>query len=273
MQQISGLSEVRDKYDHFFIDVWGVIYDGVRLAPDMVGTFQKMEEAGKSWAFVSNTPRVPSFLEKIFTAVDAPEKIYKDRLLTAGGSTRKSLLERLDEPCYIMARHEAGGLLDGLTLNTVDSPEKASYMLNSIATGNQEYMTYFSKVMETGLERDIPMVCANPDLEVVHDGTLYTCAGHFAQLYEDNGGTVEWHGKPYTPIYEWGWELLGKPEKSRICMIGDSLRTDVTGAKNFGIDCIWNLDGTTAHLSAEEAEAKAAEKGLHPAHIMRGFSW
>ncbi len=74
------------------------------------------------------------------------------------------------------------------------------------------------------------MVCANPDLIVMHRGKPALCAGALAEHYEAIGGMVRWHGKPHPSVYESCLPLLGIADKSRSLVIGDSLRTDIAGA-------------------------------------------
>ena len=74
------------------------------------------------------------------------------------------------------------------------------------------------------------MVCANPDLVVMHGAKLALCAGALAQWYEEEGGNVRWHGKPYRSVYDTCLALLGIADRSRILAVGDSLRTDIAGA-------------------------------------------
>ena len=50
--------------------------------------------------------------------------------------------------------------------------------------------------------RDVPMICANPDLVVERKKKLIPCAGLIAQAYEEIGGSVTYAGKPYRPVYE-----------------------------------------------------------------------
>ena len=75
------------------------------------------------------------------------------------------------------------------------------------------------------------MVCANPDLVVMHGARLALCAGALAQWYEEMGGQVRWHGKPYRSVYDSCTALLGIADQPRILAVGDSLRTDIAGAQ------------------------------------------
>ena len=90
--------------------------------------------------------------------------------------------------------------------------------------------------------RKLPFVCANPDIVVERGDRLIYCAGAIAELYRELGGEVIFYGKPHRPIYERAIELAAERqshpiELRRVLAIGDSVRTDLTGALGFGIDC------------------------------------
>ena len=99
---------------------------------------------------------------------------------------------------------------------------------------------------EQSLMRDLPMICANPDLVVMHGAKLALCAGALAKWYEDKGGKVRWHGKPYRSVYDSCLALLGVADRSRILAVGDSLRTDIAGADAAGLDSLFVVGGIHA---------------------------
>jgi ribonucleotide monophosphatase NagD (HAD superfamily) len=134
--------------------------------------------------------------------------------------------------------------------------------------------------------RRLFMVCANPDVVVERGDTLIYCAGAIADAYGALGGEVLYCGKPYMPIYETALEKVAslrggtRPPLSRVLAIGDSVRTDLSGAAAFGLDCIF----VTSRLHAEaygsrEApdvaalNAMFAAAGVTPKAIMRGLTW
>jgi ribonucleotide monophosphatase NagD (HAD superfamily) len=90
------------------------------------------------------------------------------------------------------------------------------------------------------------MVCANPDLVVMHGGRLALCAGALAKWYEEAGGRVRWHGKPFRSVYDTCLGLLGIADRARILAVGDSLRTDIAGAAGAGIDSLLIAGGIHA---------------------------
>jgi HAD superfamily hydrolase (TIGR01459 family) len=129
------------------------------------------------------------------------------------------------------------------------------------------------------------MLCGNPDLVVERGEKLIYCAGALADLYRSLGGEVLYAGKPHRPIYDLA---LGKvaglrgavPAQKRVLAIGDSIRTDLKGATDFGIDCLF----VTAGIHAEELGARDnpdaavlrgifAEANLFPRAVTRRLAW
>ena len=39
---IKGLSQIQSKYDTFFIDLWGVIHNGIKLYPDAINVLENL---------------------------------------------------------------------------------------------------------------------------------------------------------------------------------------------------------------------------------------
>ena len=57
-------------------------------------------------------------------------------------------------------------------------------------------------------------------------------------MFEELGGKVSYFGKPYPEVYN-----LCYTEKEKVLAIGDNLRTDIKGANNLKIDCIFISEG------------------------------
>jgi HAD superfamily hydrolase (TIGR01459 family) len=92
----------------------------------------------------------------------------------------------------------------------------------------------------------LPMVCANPDLVVMRGAGTKLCAGALADFYEELGGPVARHGKPYGSVFDRAFQRLGISDRSRVAMIGDTFHTDIAGGLNAGCDAIWVAGGIHA---------------------------
>ena len=124
------------------------------------------------------------------------------------------------------------------------------------------------------LAAGLPMVCANPDLEVIRGGKRLICGGLLAQRYEELGGQVIWVGKPGPVVYQPVLAMLGLP-LDQVLAVGDALRTDIAGAASVGIASCWVLGGIHAEeLHGPDAvEAAAAAAGLAPVAVVPAFRW
>ena len=82
------------------------------------------------------------------------------------------------------------------------------------------------------------LICTNPDL-IVHRGNVEElCAGSVAKVFEELGGEVIYFGKPHKEVYD-----LCFDSNEKVLAIGDNLRTDIKGANNLNIDCIFISEG------------------------------
>ena len=82
------------------------------------------------------------------------------------------------------------------------------------------------------------LVCTNPDLTVHRGEKEEFCAGYIAKIFEELGGKVIYYGKPYKEIYKMCFE-----KNEKVLAIGDNLRTDIKGANNINIDCVFISEG------------------------------
>jgi ribonucleotide monophosphatase NagD (HAD superfamily) len=78
-----GLKSIAEDYDLFYIDLWGVMHNGINLHEDAIFTLKKLLEINKNFILLTNAPRpiqpVKKFLEKM-----GMEKEFRDKVFTSG---------------------------------------------------------------------------------------------------------------------------------------------------------------------------------------------
>ena len=139
----------------------------------------------------------------------------------------------------------------------------------------------YAALLAPALAAGLPMVCANPDLEVIRGGKREICAGAIAVYYEEQGGQVRAHGKPDRQIYDACLERLGLGPSAPVAVIGDSLRTDIAGARGAGLDGIFVAEGIHGdELGLGEGglvRARLAElfarRGVAPTATLATLTW
>jgi HAD superfamily hydrolase (TIGR01459 family) len=284
---LDGVSAIADRYDGFILDIWGVLHDGAAPYPDVVEALRRLIAAGKRVVVLSNAPvRAETVIGRI-TRIGIPRDGYH-AAMTSGEEVYRLLVSR-DDPFYAgLGRHclhigpaRDKGMLDVVDLIETRDPAEASFILNTGVDGDDETVDTYEPLLQALRARDVPMICANADLHVMQGDRMVICAGALAQRYEAMGGRARWHGKPNRSVYETCFGLLGVADRRRILGVGDSLRTDIAGARGAGIDSLLVAGG----IHAEEFgfkpgnpfapdEARAPLNGaIRPDYVIGRLRW
>ena len=275
---MSGFGALAQNYDGFIIDLWGVVHDGYAPYPGVLDCLKRLKQAGKRVVFLSNAPRRASGIIQFLTSMGVTPDLH-DGVMSSGEAVHLGLKNRTDEfatlgqRLYHLGPPRDNDVYDTLPYETVLDPLVADFVLN---TGPDDSLgphdaSLYLPVLEACQRARLPMICANPDLEVMKGDARIICAGYLAQLYEAEGGKVIQRGKPDPAIYSPTLTMLGTAQ-SRTLAVGDSLRTDIAGAKAAGIDSCWVLSGIHA-LHPDQAPAEALACGLSPISILPGLAW
>lgn len=265
------LSEIADRYDGFIVDVWGVIHDGVRLYPGVVDCLRAIADSGKRAVKLTNAPRRGAAITEAMLAMGMPADLSGD--VVSSGEAVHQELSSLSHPfyaglgrrCLHIGPARDDGLHDGVGLEMVGDVADADLILNTGPWEDGETVADYEDLLQEGARLDVPMVCANPDLEVVRGGRRIICAGALALRFEALGGRARWIGKPHPAIYEACFARLAGIDRRRILAIGDSPRTDIAGANGVGVDSALAFSGL-------HGEALVAGRGGRP-DPKRIFAW
>ncbi|MBO0737842.1 MAG: TIGR01459 family HAD-type hydrolase [Alphaproteobacteria bacterium] len=252
IEVVTGLRALAPRYEGFVIDLWGVIHDGAAPLPGAAECLRSLIDASKRIVLLSNAPRRADDAARRIARIGVPAGLYH-HLMTSGEEAWQHLYRREDpfhaalgRRCLHICSERDLEIREGLGLEYVDTAEEAEFILNTGPAAWEDRLEDYEPLMRAALERDLPMVCANPDLIVMHGGRPALCAGALAKWYEDAGGRVRWHGKPFRGVYDACLGLLGINDRSRILAIGDSLRTDIAGAAGAGLDSLLIAGGIHA---------------------------
>jgi HAD superfamily hydrolase (TIGR01459 family) len=283
MEFLDGFAPLAARYDGFIIDLWGVIHDGVTPLPGAVDTLEHLREAGKRVVLLSNAPRRAAAAQSAMRVMGIPDLLY-DGLLTSGEAAHLALRDR-DDPWYAalgrrvfhLGPERDRNVMEGLDLTRVEHPAEADFVLNTGPDDHRQNhaVADFEDVLRECARSGLPMICANPDLEVIRGGARVICAGALAARYEDLGGEVRSLGKPDPAIYAPVLAMLGTA-KPRTLAVGDALRTDIAGAEAAGVDSCWVLGGIHGESLAGDAAMARDETdraGLSPVACMAAFTW
>lgn len=283
---IDGIGAVADRYDGFVLDLWGTLYDGYAPFPGAVAALAALKARGKRLLILSNAPRrAAAVATRIGEIGIAPD--HYDAVLSSGEAANAALKRRddavhraLGRRCFLLGPPKDDSVLDGVEVERVAAVEEASFILNVGTFRRADTVADYADLLARARARDLPMLCVNPDLDVLRGAVREICAGAIAEAYAAQGGRVHYHGKPHRPIYAASLDLLGIADPARVLAVGDSLRTDVAGAAAAGLDSLFITAGILAERLGVAGEARpdpgrlaalAAEHGARPTYAAAVF--
>lgn len=229
-----GLHNKLDNISAVICDLWGVLHDGSQPHNEAVECLNNIRAAGIPVALLSNSPKPVDDVWRYLETLGIPRSVA-DVLITSGSLARRMIRSRHDgQKMYHLGPSVRDAVtLQGLPVEQVAAPIDADFILCTglnFSTGEAH-----RALLAGAVEKNIPMICANPDRIVHVRDELQFCAGVVGDLYQSMGGTVLWAGKPSRYALHAAVEALGLScDDTSIIMIGDSLQTDIAGAVNAG---------------------------------------
>lgn len=283
--RIDGLAAIADRYDGYVFDVWGTLYDGGAAYPQAVTVLQRLAEAGRAVVVLSNSPRPAAVVAERLEGIGIPAALYRE-VITSGGESHRYLRDRPDAfhaglgpLAYGFDPSRFSHILPGTGFESTSDLEAADWILNAGPKSGLDTVADYEAPLRRGVERGLPMLCANPDRVVYEQGVRMIHAGALAARYEELGGRVHYHGKPHAPVFERSIAVLGVvPE--RVLVVGDNRATDVAGAVAAGLDSLLLADGVhrdelivDERLIEDRAHAFFGTPGPQPRWIADRLGW
>jgi HAD superfamily hydrolase (TIGR01459 family) len=277
------MARLAGEYGGFIVDLWGVVHDGVAPLPGAADCLARIKAGGGRVVLLSNAPRRAAIAAEAMRQMGLADHLY-DGILTSGEITHMMLRDRTDPWFASLGRHvfhlgpeRDRSVIEGLDYRLVEEPKDAEFVLN---TGPDDHrnptrLAEFELTLELCAAERLPMVCANPDREVIRGGVRVLCAGALAERYRELGGVVRKVGKPDPSVYGPALAVLGVP-RPRALAVGDALETDIAGAAAAGLASCWVLGGIHGErLKGELAAAEEAARlaGLSPVATVPAFVW
>lgn len=263
-----SLESLSDRYDAVLCDIWGVLHNGRAVFPEAVDALRRYRERGGIVVLVSNVPKprdpIPGQLDRL----GCPPDVF-DAIVTSGDAIRSELSARAPGPMLKIGPPDDDILWQGLGLEEAEDLEDAAFLaISGLDEPFSPKPFDYSALLQEARDRDLELLCANPDLVVRMGEHLMWCAGTVAAQYEKLGGRVIMAGKPHAPIYRIAFdevdEIAGRPvDPRRVLAIGDGIGTDIRGANAADIDALFiasgmHGDALTTHGVLDSAKVAAA---------------
>jgi HAD superfamily hydrolase (TIGR01459 family) len=282
---IESFAPLAADYDVLFCDVWGVVHNGIAAFAPACDALMRFRAGGGTTILITNAPRPGAAVVRILDRLGVPHDAY-DAITSSGDVTRANVEARHGESVFHLGPQRDLPIFTGLEVKFAPI-ETADYVVCSgLFDDTVETPESYRDMLALMRRRSLFMICANPDIVVERGETLVYCAGALADAYAQLGGEVLYCGKPHAPIYEAALATAQAMRggavlpRQRVLAIGDSVRTDLTGAASFGIECLFVTSGIHAEEyggrqspSLDALNGIFAAAGVAPRAILRGLKW
>lgn len=277
-ERIASLDAIAGSYSAILCDVWGVMHNGVEAFAEAGAALARARSAGLAVVLVTNAPRPHGEVETQLDALGVRRDAW-DRVVTSGDVTR-DLIRSGPRRVFHIGPERDLPLFDGLDVDLAEEFEASAVTCTGLFDDESDSPADYADMLQRFRARDLPFICANPDI-IVHRGEQEVwCAGALARDYAQLGGRTLIAGKPHAPIYaaalRAAGDVLGRPvERTEALAIGDGILTDVKGADSYGIDVLyvsggihWREYGDQDAPDAERLAAFLSKHGHRPVAVI-----
>ena len=256
MEFKNSFSEIANLYDALIFDVYGVFWDGKSIIPGTIEAMKRVKSEGKIVGILSNVTLLSEEVKASYQNRGLLCGEHYDFFVTSGDVAREMVQEqKLDFPVvsktYQGFPHGNPRLFAETGFEETSDIRLADFIYVGVPTdqrGNRiapDDIAIFQDDLSIFRNLNKTLFCANPDQAAQDGKTLVMTQGRIGTEYERMGGKVQWCGKPYPEVFEYTLKKLSQyqiREKERIAMIGDTLETDILGARNAGIKSVLVTD-------------------------------
>ncbi|MFQ5624321.1 MAG: TIGR01459 family HAD-type hydrolase [Paracoccaceae bacterium] len=252
---LSSFADVAHDYDVMLCDLWGCLHDGTRALKPAVDALVAFRKSGGRVVLLTNAPRPSRVVRAQLDKFAVPRAAY-DAVVSSGDAAQAAMAEgRFGRRVFHLgpAKDEgffwddAGAPVD---VERVPLEEAEAIVCTGLFDDRTETPDDYADILRRGVERNLPLLCANPDIVVDYGDARLYCAGAIARAYTGAGGRSHYFGKPHRPIYDLSRarlaEATGDGAAKRIVCIGDGIETDIAGANFCGFDSVFVSGGIAA---------------------------
>lgn len=235
-----GLAALAKAYDVLLVDQFGTMHDGQKAYPGAAEALRRFREAGGKVVVLSNSAKGGADNRARLARFGFNAKHF-DAVVTSGDAAQAAIREgRLGRAFKAGARVHLSGKpgddygFGALGLRLVP-PEACEAIILTASVEPDRPWTEQVDALADAARRGVPVLVANPDLEMLTPAGVRPSAGAVARELEKLGAKLLWFGKPHADIYRVALAAAGDPDRSQVLAIGDSPEHDLAGAYRAGI--------------------------------------
>ena len=268
MKELNHLSDIYKNYDTFVIDLWGVMHNGMALNQKAIEAIKQLKNQSKKIVFLSNAPRPSSKVINFLLKMNMDSK-YLSNVMTSGEAAMHAINKnQFGKNFFHLGPPRDTSVFEKVKENKTDIESCDFILCTGLFDEYKKDLEFYKKLLKRYVSKKL--VCTNPDL-TVHKGNIEElCAGSVAKIFEELGGEVVYFGKPYKEVYRMCFN-----SNEKVLAVGDNLRTDIKGANNLKIDCIFISNGVhrDEYKDTSELDSLLEKYKVKANFFQKEFQW
>jgi HAD superfamily hydrolase (TIGR01459 family) len=274
------MHELSERYPVWLCDVWGVIHNGFTPFQPSVEGLVRHRQNGGTVILITNSPRTTPGVVRQLDDIGVDPASY-DRTVTSGDVTQELMQHHGGGKVFHLGPERDLSIFEGTGVARVPVSEAHAVLCSGLFDDVNDDPQDYHPLLDELRQRDLVMICANPDRVVKKGDRLLYCAGTLADIYAAKGGKVLMAGKPFAPMYDDALALAadlrgGEVDRSQVLAIGDGPETDIRGAADYGLDAVLVAEGVidaSAGLHAVEAAVRKAVPHARIVKTVHDLAW
>ena len=212
------------------------MHNGIKLNSKAMEVIKNLTNSLKKIVFLSNAPRPSSKVINFLLKMGMDEK-YLSSVITSGEAAMYAINQsKFGKTFFHLGPSRDTSIFDKVKENKTNIEQCDFILCTGLFDDYDNDLNFYSEFLKKHISKKL--ICTNPDL-TVHRGKIEElCAGSIAKVFEELGGEVSYFGKPHPEVYN-----LCFSKNEKVLAIGDNLRTDIKGANNLNLDCLFITDG------------------------------
>ena len=212
------------------------MHNGIKLNSNAIEAIENLTNSSKKIVFLSNAPR-PSLKVINFLLKMGMDKKYLSSVITSGEAAMHAINQnKFGKTFFHLGPPRDTSVFDKVKENKTNIDKCDFILCTGLFDDHDNDLNFYREFLKKHISKQF--ICTNPDLTVHRGNIEELCAGSIAKVFEELGGKVSYFGKPHPEVYN-----LCFNKKEKVLAIGDNLRTDIKGANNLNLDCIFITDG------------------------------
>ena len=150
LKKLKTLEEIENKYNIFFIDLWGVIHNGLELFENVKTVLKRLKKKNKVVIFITNAPRRSYVIADQLNNFGL-SKIFYDEIVSSGEITWLSLKKNYErKKCFMIGPPRDFHLVEGLDIEVVEDHSKGvDIIINTGPWGDNDILENYTELLDS----------------------------------------------------------------------------------------------------------------------------